>query len=353
MVATERRKKRGQEQVLVTGGAGYIGSGVVRVLLDSGYRVVCVDRLSFGAESLLTVWDHEAFLFKKMDITDFDAVDHVFEEFSFSAVVHLAAVVGDPACRREPERAMDVNWNASLHLLELARKHAVPRFVFASTCSNYGKMADRKGFVNEESPLSPVSLYASLKVQFEQVILKEMQQTDDFCPACLRFATVYGLSPRMRFDLTVNEFTKDLVIGKGLQVYGEQFWRPYCHVRDFARAIVTVLSAPREKVRYNVFNVGDTTQNFTKKMIVEELLKQVPGGRVEYVEKEEDPRDYRVDFSKIRRELQFKISRRIPQGIAGIISGLVAGVIPDPENQRYYNIPHQRWSAFKTERYVI
>jgi nucleoside-diphosphate-sugar epimerase len=325
--------------VMVTGGAGYVGSILVRDLLQEGCRVVCVDKLRFGGQSLLGIWGDPNFLLRKVDITDRAAVDAILEEVPVAAVVHLAAIVGDPACSREPEEARRVNLDASLHLIEAARRSGVERFVFASTCSNYGKMADDLAYVDEDSALAPVSLYAELKVEVERTIMERAERSGAFVPTVLRFATVYGVSPRMRFDLTVNEFAKDFALGRELTVFGEQFWRPYCHARDFSRAIRAVLGAPKERVARQVFNVGDTGENYTKKMIVEELLKQIPGGRVRYVSRKEDPRDYRVRFEKIRNVLGFRISRSIPDGIREIRECLESGIIENPDDQRYFNTP--------------
>lgn len=328
------------KNVLVTGGAGYVGSILVRRLLESGYKVVCLDKLMFGGESLLDIWEHPSFEFHKYDITDFKAVDRILASNSIEAVVHLAAIVGDPACKREPEMARKTNWEASAHLLERANEMGISRFIFASTCSNYGKMWDPNSYVTEDSPLAPVSLYAELKVKFENLMIGEISRNDHFCPTSLRFSTVYGMSHRMRFDLTVNEFTKELALGKELVVFGEQFWRPYCHVSDFSKAILTVLQAPHEKVAYQVFNVGDTRENYTKQMIVDEIVKQIPASKIKYVRKEEDPRDYRVDFSKIRDVLGFRITRTVPDGILEIKQVVELGVIRNPDEQKYYNIPH-------------
>ena len=146
----------------------------------------------------------------------------------------------------------------------------------------------------------------------------------------------------MRFDLTVNEFTKDLALGKELVVFGEQFWRPYCHVKDFSNAFITILKSDTHKVAYNVFNVGDTSENYTKQMIVEEIKKVLPESKIKYVVKNEDPRDYRVNFDKIKKELGFKISMKVPDGIMEIKRMIQEGVIQDPEDQKYYNIPHER-----------
>lgn len=327
-------------KILVTGGAGYVGSVLLRYLLDEGYSVKCLDCLSFGGESLLGIWGHPNFEFANCDITDFDAVSSIIDSDDYFAVIHLAGIVGDPACKREPDLARRVNWDASVHLLEKSIEKKIQRFIFASTCSNYGKMSDPDGYVNEDSALAPVSLYAELKVKFEKMILEGIPKSNEFSPTSLRFSTVYGMSPRMRFDLTVNEFTKELALSKELVVFGEQFWRPYCHVSDFSNAMLKVLHAPREKIAYEVFNVGDTSENYTKQMIVEEIRKQISSSRIKYVKKEEDPRDYRVDFTKIKNVLGFKVRKRVPDGIKEIKDIVRMGIIRNPEDQKYYNIPH-------------
>lgn len=326
--------------ILVTGGAGYVGSCVIRALLKENYNVVCVDKLAFGGQSLLGVWSESSFHFHSCDINDHDQFSKILSSYKIDGVIHLAAIVGDPACKREPELATMTNWTTSKWLLDECIKRGIPRFIFASTCSNYGKMSDPGAFVDENSELSPVSLYAELKVQFEQYLLEGCGRPNGFAPTSLRFSTVYGISPRMRFDLTVNEFTKELVLGKELVVFGEQFWRPYCHVTDFARAFIAVLQSPEERIAYDVFNVGDTRENYTKKMLVDEIAKVVDGPKIKFVHKDEDPRDYRVNSDKIKRELGFEISMRVPDGIREIKRVLELDVIRDPENQRFYNIPH-------------
>ncbi|MGC9364400.1 MAG: NAD-dependent epimerase/dehydratase family protein [Fidelibacterota bacterium] len=321
-------------KVLVTGGAGYIGSVLSRQLLQKGYEVRVFDVLRFGGESLLGIYDHSNFEFIKGDIRDESDVIQAVD--GADAVVHLAAIVGDPACAKEPDLAREVNLTASKNLFDIChRTKKVKRFIFASTCSNYGKM-EGDGFINEESPLRPVSLYAELKVEFETYLLKS-QTRSDFVPTSLRFATVYGLSPRMRFDLTVNEFTRDVALGKKLLIYGEQFWRPYCHVEDLARACILVLESEPSKVDHNVFGVGDTGENYQKKMLSEEIKNIVPKMQVEYVHKDEDPRDYRVDFSKIKNELNFRITKTVPDGIRAIYTAVSQGIIRDSESEKYRN----------------
>ncbi len=323
------------KKILVTGAAGYIGSVLVRQLLNKGYFVRGFDILKFGGESLIGIYNHPNFEFIKGDIRKEDDVRKAITDVD--GIVHLAAIVGDPACAKEPEKAESTNWNGAKLIFDLANESSnVKNFVFASTCSNYGKMGGND-FVNEESPLRPVSLYAELKVKFEKYLL-ESKTREDFIPTSLRFATVYGLSPRMRFDLTVNEFIRDVTLGRELEIFGEQFWRPYCHVEDLARACVLVLESDKEKVDHNVFGVGDTKENYQKKMIAEEILKIVPNAKINYVKKDEDPRDYRVDFSKIKNQLGFKITKTVPDGLREIHQIIVDGIISNPYSNNYKNI---------------
>jgi nucleoside-diphosphate-sugar epimerase len=324
-------------RVLVTGGAGYIGSLLIRMLLERGCQVTTVDNLMFGGEPLMGVWHHKGFRFIHGDVRDKKFIDGFFNENKFDAVVHLAAIVGDPACAKDEKLATETNLDASLMVLETSARHNVGRFVFASTCSNYGKMDDPNAYVDETSELNPVSHYARLKVAFERAMTEEMPRKEGFCPVSLRFSTVYGLSPRVRFDLTVNEFTKELALGRELIVFGEQFWRPYCHVYDLANSVLFTLEAEEQKVAYDVYNVGDTAENYQKQMIVDNILKTIPEGKIKYVKKDEDPRDYRVSFEKIKERLGFRITRTVPDGIEEIKYVILNGFISNPDDKKYRN----------------
>lgn len=322
-------------KVMVTGAAGYIGSVLVNQLLRKGYDVVGVDKLMFGGDAIISVYNHPNFSFHKADVRDIESIRPILRDVD--AIVHLAAIVGDPACAKEPELAESINWGGAVGLLDAAHEaNNVKRFVFASTCSNYGKMEGDE-LITEESPLRPVSLYAELKVKFENYLMQKKYR-DDFVATALRFATVYGLSPRLRFDLTVNEFTRDVALGRELVIFGEQFWRPYCHVEDLARACIAVIEAEPDKVKKEVFNVGDTNENYQKKMLAEELQALVPEMKVKYVQKNEDPRDYRVAFEKIKNTLGFEITKTVPDGMKEIIQILKDGIISDPDSPKYKNI---------------
>jgi nucleoside-diphosphate-sugar epimerase len=222
-------------------------------------------------------------------------------------------------------------------LIADAAAAGVSRFVMASTCSNYGRMTDPTVPVTEDGVLAPVSLYAEQKVAIEKTLLA--LDPAPFAVTCLRFATVYGVAPRMRFDLTVNEFTRDLWADKELEVFGEQFWRPYVHVRDAARSVRTALEAPEDKVAHEVFNVGRSDENYRKLDIVEVIQSQMDTGKVTYVRRDEDPRDYKVSFDKVKAVLGFETLMTVPDGIAEVAGALSAGAFPDPFERSYRNIP--------------
>jgi nucleoside-diphosphate-sugar epimerase len=271
----------------------------------------------------------------KGDVRNADDVDNALK--GIDAIAHLAAIVGDPACKKFSEEANETNWDGAVLLFNKAEAAGVKRFVFASTCSNYGKMPDPDSFVTETSALNPVSLYAELKVKFEKYLLEERKDSR-MCSTALRFSTVYGFSPRIRFDLTVNEFTRNAAVHGEQEIWGQQFWRPYCHVDDLARSVVLVLESPEEKVRANVFNVGSTEENYNKGMVIQEVCKVVPNVKVIYVDSSEDPRDYRVNFDKIKNELGFTITKKVPDGVKEIYTLLKTGIVTDSFSQKFRNI---------------
>jgi nucleoside-diphosphate-sugar epimerase len=323
------------ERVLVSGGAGYIGSVLVRLLLEDGYRVRVIDRLMFGGEPIIDLLNHPNFEFVKGDIRDEGDLRKALVKVDY--VAHLASIVGDPACAQQPDLARSTNFEGTKLFYSVANEMGVKKFVFASTCSNYGKMEDANAYVNEHSKVAPISLYAETKVATEDFLLG--QSKENICkPTCLRFSTVYGISLRPRFDLTVNEFTKEIAMGRELVVFGEQFWRPYCHVIDLSRSVIAVIKADVSKVAFEVFNVGDTNENYQKQMIVDEIKKQIPEANVKYVSKKEDPRDYRVSFEKINKQLNFEITKRVPEGIAEIIRVVSEGFIVNPDDPKYKNV---------------
>jgi nucleoside-diphosphate-sugar epimerase len=319
-------------RTLVTGGAGYIGLLLVDELLAGGHEVTVLDVLLHGQTERAAELKERGVRLIEGDIRDAEARLEALQDAA--AVVHLAAIVGDPACARDPEKAQAVNVDASLALA--AEATGVERFVMASTCSNYGRMTDPAVPIDETGVLAPVSLYAEQKVAVEKHLLASEAP---YAVTCLRFATVYGVGPRMRFDLTVNEFTRDLWADRKLEVFGEQFWRPYVHVRDAARGIRTVLEAPVDVVDGQVFNVGDSGENYRKLDLVEQIRRQTDRGEVSFVHRNEDPRDYKVSFDKIRSQLGYEVTMTVPTGIAELLEALDAGRFPDSFDARYRNVP--------------
>jgi nucleoside-diphosphate-sugar epimerase len=320
---------------LVTGGAGYVGAEVVGALLDAGREARILDNLLHGQDGIAKDLEERGAQLTVGDVRDPEARREALE--GAEAVVHLAAIVGDPACARDPELARETNVEATRSLVEDAGAAGVSHLIFASTCSNYGRMADPETPVDEEAPLAPVSLYAEQKVEIEKMLLED--GSGPTVPTCLRFATVYGAAPRMRFDLTVNEFTRELWDDRDLEVFGEQFWRPYVHVRDAARGIVRVLEAGPVEVGGDVFNVGDSDENYRKLDLVEIISGIVPRGKVSYVRRDEDPRDYKVAFEKIRERLGFELTMKVPDGVAEVAKGLDDGAFGDPFAATHRNTP--------------
>jgi nucleoside-diphosphate-sugar epimerase len=322
-------------KTLITGGAGYIGAEVATKLLEGGGEVRILDSLLHGQQEIADRLAERGAEVLIGDIRDDElrrqAVDGV------DAIVHLAAIVGDPACAQDPELAAEVNVEATRRLVDDARAAGVGHLVFASTCSNYGRMADPEVPVDEQAPLAPVSLYAEQKVEIEKMLLAD--GAGPVVPTCLRFATVYGAGQRMRFDLTVNEFTRELWAGRDLEVFGEQFWRPYVHVRDAASGIVAVLEAGAGEVGNDVFNVGHSDENYRKLDLVEIITAQIPDGKVSFVRRDEDPRDYKVSFAKIHDRLGFEPEMRVPDGVREIAAGLEDAAFGDPFSPQHRNTP--------------
>ena len=331
--------------VIVTGAAGYIGSLLVSELLRGQYRVTAIDSLLFGGESLVPFLPHPNFHFINGDVTEPRAIkDAVRDDHANlgswprpAALVHLAAIVGFPACQAVGRQAAwRYNVEATKLVFEQACDLEISRFVFASTYSNYGLMADGKP-VTEESPLNPQSLYAETKIAAEQYLLGQGSATS--APLLLRFATLYGLSPRTRFDLIVNQFVLDAYTKRHLLIYQRGYSRSFVHVRDVVRGIMLGLEAPEVKVRGQVYNLGTEHGNYTKDQIVNLVLKRMPETMVEYKDLTfgGDMRDISVSFAKIKRELGFETTLDVEDGIRDLLFALKSGMIRNPLDERYRN----------------
>ena len=328
-----------QKHILITGGAGYIGSLLTSELLRQNYRVTVLDSLLFGGESLVSFLPHPNFHFVKADVTEKRAVkDSLKEEWQKpDALIHLAAIVGFPACQAVGKQvAWKYNVEATKMVFEQAADLGVDRFVFASTYSNYGLSEDGKP-VTEESPLNPQSLYAETKIAAEEYLLN---QKDSTCaPLLFRFATLYGISPRTRFDLIVNQFVLDAFTKRQLIIYQRGYSRSFVHIRDVARGVIIGLEAERSKIQGQIFKLGTDNGNYSKDDIVRLILKRMPEVVVEYKNLTfgGDMRDITVSFSKIKNVLDFNTTLDVNDGVREVLFALKNGIIQNPMDVRYRN----------------
>jgi nucleoside-diphosphate-sugar epimerase len=326
-----------EKHVLITGGAGYIGSLLTGELLREGYRVTVLDSLLFGGESLLGFLAHPNFHFVKADVTESRGVrDSLSREWQKpQAVVHLAAIVGFPACQAVGRQAAwRYNVEATKQVFEQAAGWGAERFVFASTYSNYG-LSENGEPVTEESTLNPQSLYAETKVAAEEYLVKQTSSV----PVVFRLATLYGISPRTRFDLIVNQFVLEAFTRRELIIYQRGYSRSFVHVRDTVRGLMLGLTTPAEKVCGQIFNLGSESGNYTKDEIVGLVIKRMPETVVQYKDLTfgGDMRDITVSFEKIGRELGFKAELTVDDGVRELVHALRSGLIRDPQNERYRN----------------
>jgi nucleoside-diphosphate-sugar epimerase len=328
-----------EHHVLITGGAGYIGSMLTSELLRQNYRVTVIDSLLFGGESIVPFLHHPNFHFVKADVTESRTVrDAAKRDWQKpDTIVHLAAIVGFPACQAVGKQvAWKYNFEATKTVYSQASDLGVERFVFASTYSNYGLSENGKP-VTEESSLNPQSLYAETKIAAEEYLLS---QKDAVCsPLLFRFATLYGISPRTRFDLIVNQFVLEAFTKRELIIYQRGYSRSFVHIRDVVRGVIMGLEAEKEKVRGQVFNLGTENGNYSKNDIVGFILRRMPETVVEYKDLTfgGDMRDITVSFEKIKRVLGFDTTLTVDDGVREVLFALKSGLIRNPTDDRYRN----------------
>ena len=317
-------------RVLVTGGAGYIGTALVARLIAKQHRVTVLDNLTHGGTGLLHFFNHPYFTFTRGDIRLGEVVRAALVEQD--AVVHLAGLVGDPACNRFPGITRAVNVTATRYLLQAAQEVGVGRFLFASTNSIYGVTAPGD-YADEDTPVNPLSLYAESKAEAEIAVLEA--NGPDFTTLVMRFPTVFGIgnSGRPRFDLILNEFVHDALIQGCLRVYGEQAWRSHVHVSDLATSIDALLSMPYGRIGGQVVNVPG--HNRRKVDLVEAIREHAPDFQYHTVEGGPDPRDYKVSF---RRGMDWGLSAPISpeMGVAEVVGILRSGLLGNID-KRYRN----------------
>jgi nucleoside-diphosphate-sugar epimerase len=337
-------KFRTIRSVLVIGGAGYIGSVLVRKLLDHGYSVTVLDALLYGDESVRELYGRPGFELIHDDMRNVEAV--VLAMQYADAVIHLGALVGDSACALDEKLTLEINLVATRMIAEAARGFGIQRFIFASTCSVYGA-SDQ--LLDERSALNPVSLYARTKIDSERILLA--LNDDRFAPIILRFATVYGLSPRPRFDLVVNRLAAQAVCEKRITIFGGNQWRPFIHVDDAAEAILKCLEVPLHVIKGQVLNVGSDNQNYKIAQLGDIIKELIPDVEVIHQGEEIDKRNYRVSFTKIQKLLGFYPRRTIAEGILEIKTAIESGLIQDYHDSRYSN--HEILSKNKHNYYIL
>ncbi|MCH7959812.1 MAG: aminotransferase class I/II-fold pyridoxal phosphate-dependent enzyme [Candidatus Hydrogenedentes bacterium] len=319
-------------RIVVTGGAGYLGCKLVPLLLDEGHDVVLFDRFCFGEEPIRAFADHPKCTVVRGDLRQLAKSPHLLD--GAEAIAHLAGLANDPSCDLDPETTLNVNVDATRRLAEMALGAGVGRFVFASSCSVYGDSALE--VVDEQSPVNPVSAYAESKVEAENLLLG--MKSDRFEPVITRAATLFGTSPRMRFDLAINQMTATATRNRVINVLGGgKQWRPFIHVADAARAWSALLQAPAAQVSGEIFNLGDDKQNISIADLARQVEPHFSDVTVDVASDDADRRSYRVRFGKLAEVLRFACSVSIDDGIEEVQEYLKDESI-DPFDEQYFNL---------------
>lgn len=300
------------KNILVTGGAGYIGIHLVQMLLDDDYNVTILDNFTFGKNSINHIKDHP-----KLTVIDGDVanIKHLVKAVKNNKyVIALAAIVGDPASSIDAEETLNLNYESSKILTEICNFYEVEKLVFASSCSVYG--ASTSGYLTEDSPLNPVSLYARTRIYSENYILDNSKITS---PTILRLSTVFGFSPRMRYDLVVNTLLIRALRDKKFSVFGGDQWRPFVHCKDVARAFKLAIESDKKVTHKQIFNVGSDDMNFTIDQIGDKVSAKFPEAEYNTVDEDVDKRNYKVSFNKIDTQLGFEKKYDIEMGLDEMI----------------------------------
>ncbi len=321
--------RRKIEKVLVVGGAGYIGSMLVRELLAAGYQVRLLDLLLYGSSPLQSVLQHPSLEFRQGDFRNVETVATAVKDTD--AVIHLAAIVGDPACALNHKTTVEINLAATLMLTEVCKGLGVQRFLFASTCSVYGA-TDHK--VSEKTQPNPLSLYSSTKLDSERLIL--VSRSPNFHPTVLRLASVFGYSFRQRFDLVINLLTAQAVREGRITIFNQKQWRPFIHIKDVCRAFMLLVKAPPDIVSGEIFNVGSDEMNYSLNDAAQVISARLANLVVDRQDNA-DPRNYRVSFDKIRTRLSFTCNFSLEQGVDELLAALQSEEIGDYRDKRYSN----------------
>ena len=302
------------KNILVIGSQGYIGTVLTNYLLKKKNYITGIDNFIYNQKEIKYI--NKRYKFINCDLRNEKKICQLILNTSY--VVILAGLVGDPITKKYPKLSNDINYKGIKKIIEICNKVKVKKLIFISTCSNYGVTKGDK-LLKENHILKPISLYAKQKVKIEKLLLKNKF---NFSATILRFATAFGLSPRMRFDLTLNEFVKDAFLKKKLEIYEPKTYRPYCHIKDFCRIINLILENNSLDLNKQVFNCGSNSNNYSKIQIAKILKKKFKNLKIVINNNVKDKRNYKIDFNKITKILKFKARYNINYGISEIINFL-------------------------------
>ena len=316
------------DKILILGGSGYIGTILSDHLSEKGNDIINIDPKIYTDQTSVKIKENIKIKNFSYDFRDLKKLDNILKEINH--IVILGGLVGDFITNKYLKLSQDINEKGLINFIDNLDNYTnIEKVIFVSTCSNYG-IANENKLVSETDELKPLSPYAKSKVKIEKYIESKKNKVS-YVPTILRFATAFGYSPRMRFDLTVNHFSYSIFKEKNLEIYDANTWRPYCHVKDFARLIYQVLNTEKSMINFQVFNSGGDINNFTKIKIAEMVSKKINGSTfVENKEKSLDRRDYRVSFKKVKDMLGFEPQYSVEDGINEVIKLL-------NDNKKYLN----------------
>jgi nucleoside-diphosphate-sugar epimerase len=327
------------KKILVIGSQGYIGVVLTDYLLKEAYKVIGTDNFIYNQKKIN--FYNKNYKFINCDLRDKDKIYKLISNVSY--VVILAGLVGDPITKKYPNLAHDINYKGIKNIIKICSKSKIKKLIFVSTCSNYGITKGDK-FLKENHALKPISLYAKQKVKIERFLLKNKF---NFSITILRFATAFGLSPRMRFDLTVNEFVKDAFFKKQLEIYEPNTYRPYCHIKDFCRIIDLVLKKKLNDLEKEVFNCGSNNNNYSKIQIARVLKKRFKSLKIVINKNVKDKRNYKVDFGKIKKVLKFRPKYSVNYGVSEIINFLKKNI----DSKLDENVNNKKFGNYLIKKY--
>ena len=324
---------KNKKTILVTGGSGYIGSHVVRYFLDNNFNVINIDRLIFKHDSSIDLNNNTSYKFYNLDIRNIDEIKNKIKEVDH--VVHLAALVGEKACKRDEKETMSVNYEATIKLAKFSLDLGAKSFIFMSTASSYG-VQDINQVADENTKLNPVSSYAVSKINSEKDLLDSFSGKMKIF--IFRPSTVHGICWRMRFDLIVNHLMKDAYLNNEITVLGPKMWRPLMWVGEPSRIFLNLIRNDEFYKNSEIFNLGVNSENFQKIQIAEIMQKEIfPNLKINIIDKDPDLRSYKVDFSKIEKVLNHKANLTIEDAMKGIFDSLKNKTYEPLSNEYYYN----------------